>query len=65
LIVAAATAIVPSAVVTAPWPEPAATSEPTSEIPEIALVAAISGVCNSAGTRDRIWWPSRAARKKT
>ena len=29
---------------------PAATMEPTSEMPEMALVAAISGVCSSGGT---------------
>ena len=34
---------------------PAATSEPTSEMPEIALVADISGVCSSGGTRVITW----------
>jgi hypothetical protein len=29
-----------------------AISEPTSEMPEIAFVAAINGVCSSAGTRE-------------
>ena len=51
LIVAAVTAMKPSMVLTVLRPAPAATSEPTSEMPEIALVADISGVCSSGGTR--------------
>ena len=51
-IVAAVTATKPRKLLTGPNSElPAATSEPTSEMPEIALVADISGVCNSGGTR--------------
>ena len=34
---------------------PAATSEPTSEMPEMALVADISGVCSRAGTLVMTW----------
>jgi hypothetical protein len=34
---------------------PAVTIEPTSEIPEMALVADIKGVCNSGGTREMTW----------
>ena len=36
-------------------PRPAATSEPTSEMPEIAFVADISGVCSSGGTCVITW----------
>ena len=39
-------------------------SDPTSEIPEIALVAAMSGVCNSGGTREITMKPVNAARMK-
>ena len=35
--------------------DPAATSEPTSEMPEMALVADISGVCSSGGTLVMTW----------
>ena len=35
--------------------EPAATSEPTSEMPEMAFVADMSGVCSSGGTRVMTW----------
>ena len=55
LIVAAVTATKPSIVLTVPRSEPAATSEPTSEMPEIAFVADMSGVCSSGGTRVMIW----------
>jgi hypothetical protein len=34
---------------------PASTSEPMSEMPEMALVADISGVCSSGGTRLMTW----------
>ena len=51
LIVAAVTATKPRIVLTIPRSEPAATSEPTSEMPEIAFVADMSGVCSSGGTR--------------
>src|SRR5579863_5931081 len=50
LIVAAVTAMVPSTVLTTPWPLPAATSEPTREMPEMALVVDMSGVCSRGGT---------------
>ena len=50
LIVAAVTATTPSVTLDALRLAPAATNEPTSEMPEMALVADISGVCNSAGT---------------
>ena len=55
LIVAAVTAMNPNNVLIPPRSAPAATSEPTSEMPEIALVADISGVCNNAGTRVITW----------
>ena len=32
--------------------DPATTSEPISEMPDMALVADISGVCSSGGTRE-------------
>src|SRR5260370_37501898 len=41
------------------------TSEPISEMPEIAFVADISGVCSSGGTREINWYPRNAARAKT
>jgi len=47
-----ATATKPRIVATMPCPEPAITMEPTNEIPEIAFVADIKGVCNSGGTRE-------------
>jgi hypothetical protein len=53
--VAEATAIAPRSELRTPWLEPAATSEPTSEMPEIALVADISGVCSRGGTRVMTW----------
>ena len=34
---------------------PAKTSEPMSEMPEMALVADMSGVCSSGGTRLMTW----------
>ena len=39
--------------------------EPISEMPEMALVADISGVCSSGGTRLMTWYPRKAARAKT
>ena len=50
--VAQTTAMNPRIVATRFCCEPAAMSEPTSEMPEIALVAAINGVCNNEGTRE-------------
>lgn len=44
LAIAAVTAITPRTVERVLRSEPAATSDPTSEIPEMALVAAMSGV---------------------
>ena len=55
LVVAQVTAIKPSVVLSVLCCAPAATSEPTSEIPEIALVADIRGVCRSEGTREITW----------
>src|SRR3954465_5842972 len=55
LIVAEVTATKPRMVATCPWSEPAATNEPTSEMPEIALVADINGVCSRGGTRVITW----------
>ena len=34
---------------------PAVTIDPTSEIPEMAFVADISGVCSNGGTLDITW----------
>ena len=42
----------------------ATTIEPISEMPEIALVADISGVCKSGGTREMMWKPRKPARMK-
>ena len=42
----------PRIVLTVLYRAPAVTIEPTKEIPEIALVADISGVCSNGGTRD-------------
>jgi hypothetical protein len=52
-------------VLSVPWSDPAATSDPTREIPEIALVADMSGVWRSGGTRVMTWYPTIAARMKT
>src|SRR5688500_16051649 len=65
LMVAAVTAMKPSQVATSPRSEPASTSEPTSEIPEMALVADISGVCSSGGTRVITKYPTNPARMNT
>src|SRR5437867_9119054 len=46
------TAMKPKIVLSNPWPDPATTSEPTSEIPDIAFVADIRGVCSRGGTRE-------------
>ncbi len=55
LIVAAVTAMNPKVALIQPRSAPAATSDPTSEMPEMAFVADINGVCNSAGTaRDHL-----------
>src|SRR4029079_7140563 len=65
LMVAEATAIAPSTLLRSPRPAPAATSEPTSEMPEMALVADMSGVCSSGGTRVMTLKPTNPARMKT
>lgn len=52
LIVAQVTARKPRKLLSVPCPEPATTSEPTSEMPEMAFVADISGVCSSGGMRE-------------
>ena len=52
LMVEAVTAMNPSAVLSGLYPAPATTSDPISEIPEIALVADISGVCRRGETRE-------------
>jgi len=36
-------------------PEPAITIEPHREMPEMAFVADIKGVCKSGGTREMTW----------
>jgi hypothetical protein len=50
--VAATTAMNPRIVATVDARDPAAISDPTREIPDIAFVAAINGVCSSGGTRE-------------
>ena len=65
LVAAHTTAINPRMVDTLPYCPPAATSAPTSDMPEIAFVADISGVCNSGGTFWMIWKPMKPARMKT
>src|SRR6266850_906329 len=65
LVVAAATAMNPRMVASSLRLEPAITSEPTSEIAEIALVADINGVCRRGGTREMTWYPRNAASTKT
>src|SRR5687768_7446671 len=65
LMVAVVTARVPRMVLTALRPAPAATSDPTSEMPEIALVADINGVCSSGGTRAITRNPTNAASTNT
>jgi hypothetical protein len=52
LVVEQNTAMKPSMVLTVLYLAPAVTMEPTSEIPEIAFVADINGVCSSGGTRE-------------
>jgi hypothetical protein len=64
-VMAHATAIVPRLVATAPSPLPANTIDATREMPEIAFVAAMSGVCSSGGIRLMAWTPTKAASIKT
>ncbi len=40
-------------------------SAATSDTPEMALVKAMSGVCNSCGTFEMTWKPRNAARVNT
>jgi hypothetical protein len=65
LIVEQVTATNPRIVLTAVWCAPAVTNDPTRDIPEIALVADMSGVCNRGGTREITWYPRKAARRIT
>src|SRR5438552_11248975 len=51
LVLEQATARKPRIVLSQPLSDPATTSEPISEMPEMALVADISGVCSKGGTR--------------
>src|SRR6185503_6052716 len=62
--VAKTTARKPSSVATRLCCAPAMMMDPTSEIPEMAFVAAISGVCSSGGTRVITMYPVNAARTK-
>ena len=55
LVVEQATAMNPNSVLKVPYPDPATTSEPTRLIPDMALVADMSGVCRSGGTRVIRW----------
>ena len=49
------TAMNPRIVLTVLYLAPAVTMEPTSEMPEIAFVADIKGVCSKGGTREITW----------
>ena len=58
LVVEQTTAINPRIVATMLWcgpVPPAITIDPTKEIPEMAFVADIKGVCSSGGTREITW----------
>ena len=63
--VAHTTAMNPRSVATRLCCAPAMISEPTSEMPEIAFVAAINGVCSSGGTFEITMYPVNAASTKT
>jgi hypothetical protein len=54
LVVAAVTATMPRMELVKLRPSPAVISEATREMPEIAFVKAISGVCKSWGTLEMI-----------
>jgi len=54
-VVAQVTATNPRMALTALWCAPAVTREPTSEMPEMAFVADIRGVCKRGGTREITW----------
>jgi hypothetical protein len=51
-VLAQTTATNPRIVLVVLCPAPAVTIDPTSEMPEIAFVADINGVCNRGGTRE-------------
>src|SRR5437660_12924082 len=57
LIMAEVTATVPRMVLSVFACSPAMTMEPISEMPEMALVADINGVCSRGGTREITWYP--------
>ena len=54
-VVAAQTATKPRMVLTLLCCDPAATKDPTREIPLMAFVPLMSGVCRRAGTREITW----------
>src|SRR5439155_9894804 len=57
-----ATAMKPRMMLSQSCISPATTREPISEMPEMALVADISGVCSRGGTREMTWYPRNPAR---
>src|SRR5882724_11175676 len=57
LIMAEVTATVPRMVLRVFACSPAMTMEPISEMPEMAFVADINGVCSRGGTREITWYP--------
>ena len=59
-----ATAIRPNVVLRGSWAAPATSRDPTSEIPDIALVADMSGVWSSGGTPVMRWYPRNPASMK-
>src|SRR6185436_1457022 len=66
LMVADATAIAPRTGMSSESDfRPAIRSDATSEMPEIAFVNAIRGVCSSCGTFEMIWYPRKAASENT
>src|SRR5262245_54701383 len=58
------TAMKPSMILSQSCISPTTTREPISEMPEMALVADISGVCSRGGTREMTWMPRKPARRK-
>ena len=65
LVTDAATAIVPSTVLTVVFCSPVMMIEPTTAIAEIALVSDISGVCSSRDTLRITSKPTKVASMKT
>ena len=55
LVVEQTTAVKPRMVLKVLYCAPAMTIEPTNEMPEMAFVADINGVCSSGGTREITW----------